>query len=501
MTVDRPNTLERLSEILVTLATEGRIPANGTFAHWLQAIGVGNVIGDELHAREEWVCSTFPVKDRRDLMRQTAFRDPDYRHHLDMSLGQVLVRMGRDDRLAKVEKYLTKQLSRFAPRFTHLLCQMEKELGQTTPSSDGAAFSGREDGDQFAGWDNDLFGAVLGGAAQRFPLIAEIYGPQASSPVYVNATSYDMDDEQYDLLAALIHSATERNGVALSEQQRTAVNSVRRRACLPIRVWDSTEYASVRAACISPIVLIASKSQSHMNWDRCTVPGRLSRELITGGVDTSAVTTPGEDIWAVIDKRQRAGAYPGFNIYDPHFNTREMLLSKSPDLLAWLSRHRLFGLLFQFFVIEAFDRELADDSITVLPVGSSRQPERVDVYFRPDGAEGRYAIIGSLDDVLTTAAQHLGMYTPPRLWSDSSFSLWSKALLALLDAKVISFQSGEYLLEKTVFDECHSRDHMQAILRRGRDIRDEIKVALRAMYQTSTIGETRENKEETVDNS
>ena len=501
MIPERPKTVHNLSAVLVRLATEGRIPVDETFALWLKAIGVADVIGEELQAREEWVGTAFPARDPRDLVRRTAFRDPAYRHHLDSLLGEVLVRMGRDDRLAKVEEYLTKQLSRFAPRFALLLSQADCESTETTTHPNPTTVANSSNSDLFEEWDNNLFGAVLGGAAQRFPLVAEIYGPQASVPVYINATSYGITEQERGLLAALIDSATERHGVALAEQQRDIVTSIRSRTHLPIRIWTGTDSTSGRAACVSPIVLIAPISPKHVSHDRCSVPGRLSRELVSGRIHDSKRMRLAQDIWTVVDERHRAGAYPGFDIYDSHVNAREFIVNQGTDYLAWLSKHCLFGLLFQFFVIGSFDRELADDSITVLPVGSPKQPERVDVYYRPDGTESRYAVLGSLDEVLTIAAQHLGLYTPPRLWSEGPFSLWTQSLLVLLEAKVLSFQSGEYLLEKGVFDECHSRDHMQAILRRGRMIRDEIKVALRARYQESTTGESRIDNEETIGDS
>lgn len=489
MIAERPKTLRNLPAVLVALATEGRVAANGTFAQWLEAIGVGDVIGEELQAREEWVSTTFPTKDPRDLVRRTAFRDPVYRQHLDSLLCEVLVRMGRDDRIAKIEEYLTRQLARFAPRFALLLSQQEGA------SSGGGSLKH----EAFAEWDNELFGAVLGGAAQRFPLVAEIYGPQASAAVYINSASYEVTDEECDLIADLIDSATERHGISLSEPQTEAINRIRGRTCLPIRTWRSAAFSLTRAACVSPIILITSKAPKHVSQDRCSVPGKLSRELVAGRVYVSRSSVLAQDIWTVVDTGKRTGAYPGFNIYDSHVNSRDVIRHEA-DYLTWLSRHCLFGLLFQFFVIESFDRELADDSITVLPVGSPKQPERVDVYYRPDGTESKYAIIGSLDDVLATAAQHLGFYTPPRLWNDLPYSLWTQALLVLQDAKVLSFQSGEYLLEKSVFDECHSREHMQAILRRGRKIRDEIKIALRARYQASTAAESSKSNEATVGN-
>jgi len=478
----RPDNLNNVADALVRLAIEGRVAGDEEVVSWLEAIGVAEVIDGELHVREEWVMSALPAKNARDLVRRTAFRDTRYRLHLDFLLARVLAKMARDNRMVKVEEYLTTKLSRFAPRFAWLLSQ----LNEPTNPDQWNVFEGRfldnDDRNRFEDWDKSLFGDILGGAEQRFPLIADVYGVRAGEPVYARRASLGFDDEQASLLAEIIRAGSDRQGVVLSPEDEVLVTTIVAQTGLPIRVWRNATLGS-RAACIGPVVLLSDEALHGGTRDRCSVPGELARELVTSKVTDVHSHRSCESIWAIEQQGSRAGAFPGVNIFETPSAVKSLFNQEQPDYLLKLASHPLFGLLFQFFVIGAFDRELGEDSLTVLRVGSAESPERIDVYYRPAGEDQQYQLIGSIHDVLVAMAEHLGVYTPPRLWHDSTYPLWTQAVLALTEAKIIGFQSGEFVLDKRVFDLCHSRDHMQAVLRRGQRIRDRIHEALRAQYE------------------
>ena len=449
---------------------------------WLQAICVGELIDGDLHVREEWVASTLPAKNARDLVRRTAFRDAAYRLHLDLLLARVLAKMARDHRMAKVEEYLTTTLICFAPRFAWLLSQLSDPANLDEWDILQNRYVDSRDQSRFELWDRALFGEILGGAEQRFPLIADIYGARANSPVYARSASLGFDAEQAELVAEIIHAGSDRQGISLNRDDELLVETVVVETALPIRVWHDVSHGP-RAACVGPIVLLSSEALHGNKRDRCSVPGELARELIIGRVMEARRPHPPDSIWAIEREGGRTGAFPGVNISETRSTIKLQFDQQQSDYLLKLTSHPLFGLLFQFFVIEAFDRELGEDSLTVLRVGSAESPERVDVYYRPTGEDQKYQLLGSIDDVLVATAEHLGIYTPPRLWNDCAYPLWTQALLALGDANIIAYQSGEYVLDKKVFDVCHSRDHMQAVLRRGQKIRDRIHEALRAQYE------------------
>jgi hypothetical protein len=189
------------------------------------------------------------------------------------------------------------------------------------------------------------------------------------------------------------------------------------------------------------------------------------------------------ELWFVSEDAHNLPIFPGSNIFDHEGRGTPVFDLRDPGYLAALASHPLFGLFLQFFVIEAFGGELGDEAITVLPVGSPEHPERIDVYYRPPGKGAPPAPLGDLDDVLDTLASRWGLRTLSKLWERSPYRTWSQALLALLSARIVAYQAGEYILARSVFDDCHSRTHMQAVLRRGQALRDRMHEALLAQYQ------------------
>src|SRR2546423_1542309 len=116
----RPETLDVVLPVLARLPLEGSLRIEGPTGDWLEALAVADRVGDCLVARGDWLASTFPARGERDLLRRVAFLDPAYRLHLDALLARVLVSMARDQRMAKVEEYLTGPLTALAPRLAYL---------------------------------------------------------------------------------------------------------------------------------------------------------------------------------------------------------------------------------------------------------------------------------------------------------------------------------------------------------------------------------------------
>jgi hypothetical protein len=484
----RPETLNPVLPLVQRLALEGPVRIDGATAGWLQAIGVADQARDCLVARADWLLAAFPAHGTRDLLRRVAFLDPAYRLHLDILLGRVLVSMACDQRLAKVREYLTGSLSSAAPRLAWLLSQ--PELSGERP--DSSALEGRLLGPLvkvFLEWDRALFGDILGGPDLRFPVVADIYAPLAGIPVQVRAEALAMTVEERELAADLIRAGWDKQGLSLVEADSSLLVQLMERTKLPLRMWGHPGQGGVRAACIGPISLLVKADTRTISAlrSRCQVPGELPRELVQGRVVTVSEPVSLDDLWSIVEEAHSTPIFPGSNIFDGEGNAAPVFNVRDSGYLLTLAGHPFFGLLLQFLVIEAFGRELGDVSITLLPVGSPDHPERIDVYYRPPKKDAAPAPLGTVDDVFEAMTRRWGICALKKLWEHSPYQIWSQGLLSLLSAGAIAYQAGEYILARSVFDDCHGRTHMQAVLRRGQPIRDRMHEALLEQYQSKAL--------------
>lgn len=480
----RPDSLDHLEDLLVSLAITGGIVTDSPLALWLESIGVAHYQDGYLQTSEEWVVNAFPAKNQRDLLRKVALRDASYRMHLDLLLAQVLSRMARDNRMGKVEEYLLGPLSSFAPRLAYVLNRKRAAgFDDTDWVTIEKSFIGLENVKTFHRWDRSLFGDILGGAEQRFPIVLDLYGPVAGNQVYFRPKSFSMSADEVDLLADIVAAGSDRQAVYLKDNEERALDSILSRGCLPIRKWPGRSPEALRVACISPIVLIGVKGRKVSGRTHCDVPGELPAALVTNRLVVSSPDNIPPSLWVVLETNSRAGAFPSTNIYEPAAYEYAQFDPNDSRKILDLSEHRMFGFLIQFFMVEAFGRELGDECLNVLPIGSPDQPERIDVYYRPEKATASYALLGHVDEVLTYVASRMNLFTIPSLWEKCRYGMWTQALLVLKQARVISFRAGEYLLNEKFFDVCHSRTFMQEILRKGKDLRDRIHSVLAEKYE------------------
>src|SRR5262249_39442929 len=149
------------------------------------------------------------------------------------------------------------------------------------------------------------------------------------------------------------------------ESEASLVSQLIQKTCLPLRVWSEGASASVRAASIGPIVLLVESEFSADRRSRCSVPGELPRELLQGHVvEESAESSYAKEVWSISDGARNLPIFPGSNIFDDEGRGTPVFDVRDPRYLAAYASHPLFGLFLQFFVIEAFGRELGDESIT-----------------------------------------------------------------------------------------------------------------------------------------
>jgi hypothetical protein len=164
----------------------------------------------------------------------------------------------------------------------------------------------------------------------------------------------------------------------------------------------------------------------------------------------------------------------------------------------------LFGLLLQFFIAEAFGRELNDPRLSVQSRSLAPGESELSVTYQPlatksatdeqatvsisAGLVRRARRLGTLDDVLTGLATDLGIYTIPRVYEGLP-APWAAGTLLLRRSGVLGLQRGELTLEGAFFDLCHRSRLMRNVVRRGRSVRDRVQALLLARWEQIALSE------------
>lgn len=482
MVLTRPDSVSGLSDCLCKLAWFGHAPFEPPLGEWLEFLGVARAHGKRLQATEDWVAGALPAHTTKDLARRVAFRDPAYRLHLDFILARVLARMARDGRTAKISDYLAGKLSHLAPRLAWLLSLVPD------PRAD-AQWSDLEDKwlhpflqTCFATWDTDLFGDVLGGAEQLFPLIVDIYGPVAHEPVYARAASLGLKPEQAALLAELVGAAREREAVALADKDLKALHDLAQHFHLPIRLWKKISGLRACAALVTPLRLL-TPTPKDSRGSQVPSPVALPVSLKESSLVPEDVLLNGNSLSRAALEDVRAGAFPQFDLNAA--NVTDCLRFRAGSDKAefqWTFDHPLFGLILQFFLVEAFGRELQDDCLNILYIGNPESPESIDIYFRPESRDTRFVRLGQFDETMRSLASALNIFTVPPPVDSAASQPWLRALLLLLQGGLILSRSGEYMVSDDLFDALHGEAFMKRVLRDGNPIRDRITATLKRLY-------------------
>lgn len=482
MLPERPESLASLGGHLCGLAWHGYASVESPLREWLQFLGVGRVEAGRLHATEHWITSGLSAHSPRELVRRVAFRDPAYRLHLDFILVRVLSRMARDGRTAKIGEYLTTKLSHLAMRLAWLFSLVPDPRSDVYWSDLENKWLDPALQVRFKAWDAELFGDILGGAEQLFPLLLDIYGPSGDLPVHLSAAGLRLDARHLAVLAALIHAAGDREAIAINDEDFVVAQELAAQFHLPVRVWGKTAETRACAVLVASVHLSATiPVETH----RPQVPAPISlpdtlRSSAQLGDDVAAA---GSSLRAAALGGLRTGAFPGA---DPHSAGLAERLRFGPAAtkaqFGWTFDHPLFGLILQFFLIEAFGRELQDDCINVLYIGSSENPESVDVYFRPESREKRFVRLGQFEDIMVALSDELNIFTVPLPIVSGGTTPWTGALLLLLQGRQLLPRAGEYTISGELFDILHSRDFMKDVLREGNPIRDRIVAILKRLY-------------------
>jgi hypothetical protein len=170
---------------------------------------------------------------------------------------------------------------------------------------------------------------------------------------------------------------------------------------------------------------------------------------------------------------------------------------EADQALELLGRHLVFGILLQVFLIEALDRELGHESLTVtappgLP-GEAEQQSRV-LYSPPAEGEDAEAQrspvhdLGAFEETLGVVARALGVEAAPLAYGSEGHGPWSAALGLMRGAGVVCRERSRLQLAPEAVDRCHGGGLMSGLLRRGRALRRRLHQALRLLWEGESGG-------------
>jgi len=502
--MERPASLLPLQKIIEQLGTFGEVPAKGLPVQWLAGIGVVDVAGQWLVAREEWTSTGLKARSERDLLRKLAFRDPGYRFYLDTLLAQVLQGMALGGYINKVEELLDGRLAGFGPRLVNVLRLMQdwtaREVSKCEPAhwqGFREHFFGRKLLSLFNDWDNGLLGEIPGGPEQKFDILAEHYGSYTTAPVYIEMNSWGLESNEVFLLSHLIAAAVEGEGIYLPPELIPGCKKLIGFG-LPVRRWEAVGYGQDKAACIGPVVLLVTKNGpgriNNRSLVRCPLKELTLLKVLSAGkveVVSAAVRSLHEGFWSAVENSKRIGAFPGLDerlkdalplLEEKEVRPAQRLTARqiSDTAILALAGHPLFGLILQFFLAKSFEAGTGNDCITVTTGRVYYTPRTL--FNKPE----RIALdIGDFEYVMDRIAGRIGIYSVAPLYKDWTGN-WSFAVKRLQNIGGIFAGEEEIVLDQDFFQKrCHSWTPMAEVVQRGKGVREVIHQVLRQLWQKS----------------
>ena len=513
--------LGNLSEVIERLVVFGGATAPQEFHSWLFSCGIAQPVPEQ----QKWVVPTvsylrsvLPARDRLDLIRKSAVRDPQYRLHLDLTIARVIQVIASGERWKRFEELSFGVLRPLSQRLLGLVEWVAEHTGKSPLSLNEATWSKfehdilRDTLPRFRSWDDHLWGHARD-AAELFPLLEDLYLPLADQPVHFGPT-----DDQAQLLMSLIEAARVDDGVKLmdndsvicEELKRAGVPLLRRAGSQICSLTGNIEL-SITAAATAPgasmqsvplgLPILARRSRvrvpaQEISWLKSSTQSTWVSEA------TFLSVCPISETW---QDAHVADAPPWTLLPKSSVLNESALLKKSSgleDALITLDRHPLYGLVLQFLISEALDRELGDETLLLAPPLDKTGSEAewgTTVLYRPTvkseiGLQSRtqgYLSLGALDEVLAVIAQHLSLETLPLPYSKTGYGLWSWALHLLIDLKVVVGQRDRWTLNPNLHDRLYTGTLMSKVLRDRRDTRQSISQALSGLWLSASTEESK----------
>lgn len=523
----RPKSIKEVERHVEALARYGGVRSDIPYSTWLLLTGAvqSRPEGPWLFTDENWLAGATPASGPLDLLHRTAVRDPQYRFHLDVLLAQVLQAIGTAARWSRFEELLCGPLKSFAPRFVQLLhhatIETQTKPNDLSPSSwqrlteqvEGGALA------TFHSWDCDLWGDVPGGPAAIFPLLVELYIPLRRQASNVAPREQGLDDSSARLLAALIERSRNAEGIPFDASLEPRLKALLNLG-LPLRRWPASDANADRRA------LVGLVEPVRLVWEG-------SIEGYSDGIPMTAVdkgwlkdachvvahaTDPGalaEGFWTATERSISAVAFPGLSLAEdwpanppqtPAFvqvpaatSLRGIDAVRKDSLevdqaLFDLARHLLFGLLLQVLLLESLDRELGQDSLALTPVSEEGVGgfEGIRVFYRPasdlapetERTRASAYDLGAFDSVIDSIASELGISAAGLTFDAEGRGFWSAAmkLLGSLGLVALSSSRDRWILRDDYLDRLHGGGLMAGVLRRGKGVRDRIRVHLHHLW-------------------
>ena len=161
-----------------------------------------------------------------------------------------------------------------------------------------------------------------------------------------------------------------------------------------------------------------------------------------------------------------------------------------------LSDHLIFGSLLQLLLLEALDRELGQETITLSCTKSEQDGKpstQIQFYYRPvgesDGHERRrdfpaYAL-GDFDSVVNRLTARLNIQAMPFSIGSSGPTFWATALFMLEQVGILFFDASQSrcCLSLEALDRLHGGDLMTGVIRSGQRTRESMRSALSEMWR------------------
>jgi len=520
----KPKNITLLIAVLEDLANFGAAFITEHFRSWLTAIGV--VYEETCEGwsipTSFWINDTIPCQNPKELLRKTVIRDHQYRAHLDISLTAVLHTIGVSERWQRLEELIFGSFLPFMPRFVQLMEWQQKSTGkglkQISESdwlqADESATQGRTE--LFFQWDEMLWGEAKT-LSSKFPLLADLYLPLINVPIGINAKQRKISHEAGCLLYQIANAATQKDGLIVPNNLNTLADDLIENG-IPMRV-------SAYDRNFSQMWLVGCVSITGNNWviDQDFQPGSIPSgisEMVSSYGFACASDFPGlekTDFWDIVDSNTKRYAF--LSIADKNGQWPDEISKNNPpwakipdkrslmevgkprsltpiigEELRNLCNHTLYGALIQIFLLEALDRELGEETLTLAPPiyhRTDRIEVETHVLYQPrskSGHDGKpqklpSVDLGLLDSTLSELAQYLGIKRVCYPYKNEISGPWSHAIKLLRDCGVVTGYHDRWTLSSPVLDRLHGGGLMTSVIRRGRQHRENIHDALYTMWK------------------
>lgn len=512
-----------LGEIIERLVAFGGATAPQEFHHWLVSCGVTQLAQGQTNwmvPTMSYLRSVLPARDRLDLLRKTTMRDPYYRLHLDLSMARVIQIIARGERWKRFEELVFGVISPISQRLLGLVEWVAEHSGESANSlsekhwNQFEQFIFRDSSPDFHSWDNHLWGYSRD-TADLFPLLEDLYLPLTDQPVHFNLT-----EREAQVMASLIEAAEVDDGVLFSVEDSVICEELKRAGApilrrsgsqlctltgnveLGVTSVQTTLAASMHSAPLG-LPALAKRSRIRLNAEE-TSWLRLSTSSGWRSEATFLCVCPVSATWrdAHVADSPPWTFLPKSSVLTE--STSPKKISGVEDALISLDDHPLYGLLLQFLIAEALDRELGDETILLAPPLDHTGAEaecRTTVLYRPTAKSESilqyktvgYLSLGRIDLVLDQIAQQLSLQTLPLPYSKVGYGLWSWALHLLIDLKVVVGQRDRWTLNPNVHDRFYTGTLMAKVLRDRRETREAIHQVLSRLWQAASIEESESN--------